>query len=163
MFTITTLFVYLILTVLGLTVTQTSHCGDCYSCGAWALRCVGFSCCGVWAQQVWLMGSRAGAHQLQHMGSVAPGHGQHMRSSQTRDRTSVPYVVRWILNHWTFMEATYNCFLIKNIYLIDMFVIHSVVSSSFFATHRLQPTMLLFTFQERILESVGISSSRGSS
>ena len=68
---------------------------------------------GAWAQQLWLMGSRAGAHSLQHMGSVAPGHGQHVRSSPTRDRTSVPYVARWILNHWTFMEATYNCFLIK--------------------------------------------------
>ena len=31
------------------------------SLGAWALGHTGFSCCGVWAQQLWLPGSRAQA------------------------------------------------------------------------------------------------------
>ena len=36
------------------------------------------------------------------MGLVAP---QHMGSSSTRDRTSVPCIARGILNHWTTREA----------------------------------------------------------
>ena len=37
-------------------------------------RCVGFSSCGTWAQQLWLAGSRMQAQQLQCMGLVAPRH-----------------------------------------------------------------------------------------
>ena len=47
-------------------------------------RCVGFSSCGTWAQQLWLTGL------------VAP---RHMGSSRTRARTHVPCTGRQILNH----------------------------------------------------------------
>ena len=30
---------------------------------------------------------------------------QHVGSSRTRDRTHIPCISRWILNHWTTMEA----------------------------------------------------------
>ena len=36
------------------------------------------------------------------MGLVAP---RHVGSSQTRDRTRVPCIGRWILNHWATREA----------------------------------------------------------
>ena len=85
---------------------QSSHCGGFSCCGAralgvwasvvaacglsswgtWVLECSGFSSCGTWAQQLW------------HTGLVAL---QHVRSSQTRDRTHVPCLGRWILNHCT--------------------------------------------------------------
>ena len=65
------------------------------SCSLWASRCGGFSCCGawplgkgpycsccMWAQELWLPGSRAQAPQLQHMGLAAQ---QHVGSSQVRD------------------------------------------------------------------------------
>ena len=44
-------------------------------------RCMGFSSCGTWVQQLWLAGSRVQAQQLWHMGLVAP---QHVGSSWTR-------------------------------------------------------------------------------
>ena len=50
----------------------------------------GFSCCGAHAQWLWLMGL------------VAP---RHVESSQTRDKTCVPCIVRWILNHWATREV----------------------------------------------------------
>ena len=31
------------------------------SCGSWTLECTGFSSCSTWAQQLWLLGSRAWA------------------------------------------------------------------------------------------------------
>ena len=102
-----------------------SHCGgfSCYGAqalGTWAsvvashglqqLQHLGFSSCGVWAQQLWHMGSRAcrplvvacrlqqlwlmdsreQAQQLWHTGLVALWH---VGSSRTRDRTRVP-------QHW---------------------------------------------------------------
>ena len=57
-------------------------------------RRVGFSSCGVWAQQLW------------RTGLVAPWH---MGSSQTRDRTRVPCVGRWILNHCATREVPLYC------------------------------------------------------
>ena len=54
------------------------------------------------AQQLWLMGSRAQAQQLWRIGLVAPWH---VGSSQTRARTGVPCIVRWILNHCATKEA----------------------------------------------------------
>ena len=39
-----------------------------------------------------------------HMGLVALWH---VGSSPTRDQTTVPYIARWILNHWTTGEALY--------------------------------------------------------
>ena len=49
-------------------------------------------------QQLRLPGAGAGAQQLQHTSLVAP---QHVGSSRTRDRTGVPCIARWTLNHWT--------------------------------------------------------------
>ena len=60
------------------------------SCGAWALRCVGFSSCSTRAQWLW------------RTGFVAP---QHVGSSWTRDRTHVPCIGRRILNHWATREV----------------------------------------------------------
>ena len=65
-------------------------------------RHTGFSSCGMWAQQWWLVGSRAQAQQLQRMGLVAPWH---MGSSRTRARTRVPCIGRQILNHCATREA----------------------------------------------------------
>ena len=48
-------------------------------------------------QQLWLTGSTAGC-----MGLVAL---QHVGYSQTRDRTCVPCIGRWILHHWTNREV----------------------------------------------------------
>ena len=53
-------------------------------------RCVGFSSCSMRAQQLWLAGL------------VAP---QHVGSSRTRDRTHVPCIGRWILNHCATREV----------------------------------------------------------
>ena len=65
-------------------------------------RHVGFSSCGMWAQQLWLAGSRAQAQQLWRMGLVAL---RHVGSSLTRDRNRVPCIGRWILNHCTTRET----------------------------------------------------------
>ena len=59
-------------------------------------RHAGFSSCGTWAQQLWLVGSRAQAQQLWRTGLVAPWH---VRSSRARARTRVPCIGRRILNH----------------------------------------------------------------
>ena len=59
-------------------------------------RHVGFSRCGMQAQQLWLLGSRAQAQQLWHMGLVAL---RHVGSSWTRGRTGAPCIGRQILNH----------------------------------------------------------------
>ena len=65
-------------------------------------RHAGFSSCGMWAQQLWLTGSRAQAQQLWRTGLVAP---QHVGSSRTRVRTRVPCIGRQILNHCATREA----------------------------------------------------------
>ena len=65
-------------------------------------RLAGFSSCGVQAQQLWLMGSRAQAQQLWRTGSVAPWH---VGSSWTRAWTRVPCIGRWIPNHCCTREA----------------------------------------------------------
>ena len=65
-------------------------------------RRTGFSSCGLRAQQLWLMGSRAQAQQLRHTGLVAP---RHVGSSRTRDGTRVPCLGRWILNHCATREV----------------------------------------------------------
>ena len=68
-------------------------------------RHAGFSSCGMWAQQLWLTGSRAQAQQLWRSGLVAP---RHVGSSRTRDRTHVPCLGRRILNHCATREAPMN-------------------------------------------------------
>ena len=65
-------------------------------------RCVGFSSCDTWAQQLWHVGSRAQAQQLWRTGLVAP---RHVGSSQSRARTRVPCIGRQILNHCATKEA----------------------------------------------------------
>ena len=65
-------------------------------------RRTGFSSCGTWAQQLWLVGSRAQAQQLWCTGLAAP---RHVGSSWTRDQTRVPCVSRRILNHCTTREV----------------------------------------------------------
>ena len=62
-----------------------SHCGDFSSFAAQVLGCPGLNSCGVWA--------------------VAP---RHVGSSQTRDRTCVPCIGRWILIHWTTREVLHE-------------------------------------------------------
>ena len=64
-------------------------------------RHVGFSSCGMQAQQLQLTGSRAQAQQLWHTGLVALWH---VGSSRTRARTRVPFGRR-ILNHCTTREV----------------------------------------------------------
>ena len=49
----------------------------------------GLSSCGSWAPKC-------------KLSSCAP---QQVGSSQTRDRAGIPYITRWILNHWTTREA----------------------------------------------------------
>ena len=68
------------------------------ACGLQQLWRVDFSSCGVWAQQLWLVGSRARAQQLWHTGLVALWL---VGSSWTRDRTCVPCIGRQIFNHCT--------------------------------------------------------------
>ena len=64
-------------------------------------RHAGFSSCGTWAQQLWLMGLVA----LWHVGS-----------SRTRDWTRAPCIGRWILNHLLYAELlTENTLLPGNI------------------------------------------------
>ena len=58
-----------------------SRCGGFSCCGAQALGHAGLSSCGMWAQQLWLPGSRPQAQQLCCMGLVAP---RHVGSPQTR-------------------------------------------------------------------------------
>ena len=66
-------------------------------------RHAGFSSCSTWAQQLWLMGSRAQAQQLWRTGLVAL---RHVGSSRTRARTHVPCISRrQILNHCATREA----------------------------------------------------------
>ena len=73
------------------------------SCRVQASHCGGFSCCRPWALGLW-------AQWLWHTGSVAPWH---VGSSWTRDRTYVPCIGNWLLNHWTTMKVpiAYSCVL----------------------------------------------------
>ena len=100
------IFLNLFLAVLGLCccVQAFSSCGErgLLSLRCTAFRCTGFSSCGTRAQQLWLVGSRAQAQKLWLTGLVIL---QHVGSSRTRDRTCVPCIGRWILNHCTTREA----------------------------------------------------------
>ena len=66
-----------------------------------ASSCSYFSCCGARA-----VGSRASVvqHVAQRLWLMGTAHGcapHHVGSSPTRDRTRVPCIGSWILNHWT--------------------------------------------------------------
>ena len=65
-------------------------------------RCMGFSSCGSRAQQLWHTGLAA----LRHVGS-----------SWARDRTRVPCIGRWILNHCSTREVPIGSFLYTNLSL----------------------------------------------
>ena len=65
-------------------------------------RCAGFSSCGTRAQQLWLTGL------------VAPWH---VGSSQTRHRTHVPCIGRWILKHCTTREVPQTSFYMGKLHL----------------------------------------------
>ena len=57
------------------------------------------------------IGSVGAAHRLISCGAWAQlPHGMWDLSSLTRDRTHVPCIGRWILNHWTTREVPYICF-----------------------------------------------------
>ena len=75
-------------------------------------RCMGFSSCGTWAQQLWLAGSRAQAQQLWRRGLVTP---RHVGSSWPRARTCVPCIGRRIVNHCATREALPHLFAEENI------------------------------------------------
>ena len=101
---------------------QLQQAGATLCCGAWASHCGAFSCCraqalgtrasvvavgglsscGGWAQQLWLVGSRAQAQQLWRTGLVAPWH---MGSSWIRAQNPRPCIGRWILNHCATREV----------------------------------------------------------
>ena len=86
---------YLLLTALRLRsfVWVFSSCSDCGAtllCGMWASHCSGLSCYRAWALGTWV------SVQLWLAGLVAPWH---VRSSQTRDRTCVPCIGRWVPIH----------------------------------------------------------------
>ena len=100
------LFIYLLIMVcvgsllLCTGLLQLWQAGATLRCGARASHCGGFPCCGARtlgkrAQQLWHTDSRAQAQQLWRTGLVAPWH---VGSSQTRARTRVPCIARWILN-----------------------------------------------------------------
>ena len=65
-------------------------------------RRTGFRSCSTQAQWLWFAGSRAQAQQLWCKGLVAP---QHVGFSRARDRTHVPCISWWILNHCTTREV----------------------------------------------------------
>ena len=99
-------FIYLLLALMGF------HCcprafSSCSErellprCCTRASHCGGFSCCG--ARALGLVGSVAVTLRLGC--SKAGG------SSQTRDQTHIPCIVRGILNHWTTREA-------QNVYIL---------------------------------------------
>ena len=69
---------------------QASHNGGFSCCGAQSLRCMVFSSCLAWAQQLW------------HTDLVALWH---VGSSHIWDWTSVHCTARWIPNRWTTREA----------------------------------------------------------
>ena len=52
---------------------------------------------GLLMQCLLLLQSMGCSMQYQHLGLVAP---KHVESSRTRDRTCVPCISRWMLNHW---------------------------------------------------------------
>ena len=86
---------YLLLTALSLrsflwAFSSCSDYGATLLCGMWASHCGGLSCCRAWALGTWV------SIQLWLTGLVAPWH---VRSSQTRDRTCVPCIGRWVPIH----------------------------------------------------------------
>ena len=92
---------------------QASCCGGLFCCSgffcciAWALWHTGISGCGAWASTFVARGLQSAGLIVWHLGWVVK---QHVGSSWTRDRTSVPCPARWILSHWTTREALLSFF-----------------------------------------------------
>ena len=89
------LFMYLFLAALGLcrcawTFSSCDEQGLLSSWGAWSSHCNGFSCC-----RAWPLGTVVETLRL----------GFPATCSWARDRTHVPCIVIWILNHWTSKEV----------------------------------------------------------
>ena len=76
----------------------------------------GLQACGL--QQLQYAGSVVVAHGLQRVDSVAVAHGlvapRHVESSQTRARTRVPCIGRWILNHCATREIPAMLLIVEN-------------------------------------------------
>ena len=106
--------IYLFLAALGLhcCAQAFSSCGEAGATlryGAWASHCSGFSCCKAQA-----LGTRASvvvAHEFSSCGSRAQLLRSMWESSRTRDRTCVPCIDRWILNHCATREVPPGLFL----------------------------------------------------
>ena len=60
-----------------------------------------------------VMASLVAEHRLQGAWSQWPP--QHVESCQTRDRTNVPCIGRWISNHWTIREILFLFLRKKNL------------------------------------------------
>ena len=70
---------------------QVSHSNGFYHRGAQALGHTGFNSCVAWAQQLWLLGSKAQAQQLWRTGLVAP---RHAGCPQSREGSN-PSLLHW--------------------------------------------------------------------
>ena len=108
------LFYFLFLVVLGL------HCcaRGLSLIAEWellCLQCAGFSL--RWLLLLLSMGSRVWAQQLWRTGLVAL---RHVGSSWTRDRTRIPCIGKWFLNHWTTRNVL-SCFY-KPVFLISYLI-----------------------------------------
>ena len=76
-------------------------------------------------------------HQLRMQASVVTVHGltcpKHVESSRTRDRTHIPCIGRWILNHWTARVVHDTCFLMWMCLQSHNFLSKYLCSLSFFS------------------------------
>ena len=95
----------------NLCVVQTSH-GNGFSCRISSGH-TGFRSFSMWAQQLWLMGSRARAQLLWHTGLVSL---RQVGSSQTRSQIHIPHIGRQILIHCATREVSKQTFLKYNYY-----------------------------------------------
>ena len=96
------------------------------SCGVWGFHCGGFSCCGTQAR---------GLLYLWCQGLTAQWH---VESSPTRDRTHVPWIGRWMLNHCTtkevpqadFLHLDYECSGLSRVRVTTRFSVQLVGTSA---------------------------------
>ena len=105
-------FIYLLLAGLGLhhfpwTFSRCSRQGLLSRCGVEASHMVASNCGTRALGHAGCSSCSPQARSLQHMGLVTL---RHVGSSQTRDRTHVPWVGRPILNHWATREALSNSY-----------------------------------------------------
>ena len=115
------LFYFFNIYLFGCIRSQLRHAGSSlWHTGSFVVACRLFvatrgllSSCGVWASlQLWRAGSRACGLSSCGAWSQLP-RGMWDLSSPTRDRTHVPCIGRWILNHWTTREVPIFIFKVK--------------------------------------------------